>query len=292
MRTVFSLGDDEGRRNRAVLAIAGAIAVHEIILGVIAAFGLFKEPSPPPDKVVSEVVTIVRRTPPPTPVATPKITPPPFVAVTHKKLNQARPLAAALPAVRRGGAAARNQHLIVAPRPPVVVLVTPVPEHVALTATTSLQNGAAAGQANGGTGKGAGAGDGNGGAGGTGSGSGGSGARSGVDTPVSPCGGPWFDFVRRIANPDGSVYVQLNMRVELRDGKEVIDPLHWYFYYRTASDDPFTPAHEHEKVRLQFPPQGYDLEGNQKAAIVLAIQHTRPNGTTDLPDCPETPVQG
>ena len=291
MKTVFSLGDDDGRWKRLILAAAASIALHEILLGIVVLSSLFQQPAQAPDKVVAERITLVIHTPTPptppppaTPAPTPRATPTPRIAVTTKKLLQARPRAAAQPAEHQGGAAAPKHEAIVVRQAPVL----PQKEtwqHVSL-ASRSVQNGQALGEADGGSGTGGGAGSGNGGANGTDSGTGGNGTEIGMDTPLSPCGVAYFDQVRPpTENTDGSVYEQVRMRVRLRDGHEASELLRWYFYYPSASADPLEQRDE-GTMRLQFPPHGYDLEANQSPAIVLAIKHTRPNGTTDLPDCP------
>lgn len=302
MKTVFSLGDDKGRWNRLLLAVAASIAVHEIILGIIAFFALFQEPAPPPDTVVAQRITVVVHkptpaptpppTPAPTPEPTPQVTPTPRIALTTKDFNQARPLAAATPAQVEGGAAAPKHELVVAPHLHVVP-VRPAPQRVAVAANASVQNGTAAGQANGGTGTGGGPGAGNGGAAGTDSGTGGNGTLPGLDTPLSPCGIVTFNELRSTENENGSVYVRVSLNVQLRNGRVMSDTLGWYFYYPSERANLFAKAHEGERVPMQFPPSGYDLDANQNAATAIALKHTRPNGTTDLPDCPEiAPHQG
>ncbi|MBV9647878.1 MAG: hypothetical protein JO043_10480, partial [Candidatus Eremiobacteraeota bacterium] len=262
--------------------------------GIIIALALFQRPVPPPDKVVAQNITIVvrhRPTPPPTPPPatptprpTPQVTPTPRIALTTRHYNAAQPKAAATPAEHQGGAAAPH-HLIVAKRPVHLVPVTPAPQRVAVSSNSSLQNGNAAGQANGGAGTGGGPGTGNGGAGGTGSGTGGNGTSAGEDVPLTPCGAVYFDPIRSQQNSDGSEYVQVRMRVQLNNGQELSDVLHWFFYYKTKGDDPFANPHE-ERAPMQFPPKSYNVGANQEPVTAFVLKHTRPNGYTSLPDCP------
>jgi hypothetical protein len=273
---------------RLTIALAAAIALHEIVAG----FWPYTSRKESADSVVAQRVTIERRpTPAPTPVPTPKptptVVPTPRIALTTKQYVHAAPRAAALPTVVRGGAAAKQQqHLIVAPRPPVLIPVTPAPHHLA--ATTSMQNGTAKGIANGGAGTGGGAGNGNGGAGGTNSGTGGTGIEPGMDTPLSPCGIPSFVGLRNRFR-DGKFYEDVEILVPLRNGQVVDDYLHWTWVYADEDSNPWSARNHQNRddpVLMQLPPPGYNLEANQKAAAVLAIKHTRPDGTTDLPLCP------
>jgi hypothetical protein len=290
MRTVYYRAEDTGRGRRAVLAIAGSIATHEVLLGVIVLFALFTPPAPKADAVVAQRITVVIHrptpsppppTPPPRPVATPRI------ALTTKTFNQARPKAAATPAEHTGGAAAPRRP-VVAQHRRVIVPVHPQPQHVALAANPSVQNGNAAGVANGGSGTGGGAGNGTGGAGGSDSGTSGNGNSAGEDVPLTPCGAVYLDPVRTVTNSDGSQYVQVRLRVQTNDGQELRDTLGWYFYYKKARDNPFEDRRDDIRAPMQFPPPGYDLRDNQNEVTVFALKHTRPNGSTDLPDCPET----
>jgi hypothetical protein len=281
-------GADRDYVRRITIALAAAVALHEIVAG----FWPNAARQEPPDTVVAERVTIVHRpTPAPTPVPTPKptptVVPTPRIALTTHKFVHAAPRAAALPTRVRGGQAAKKQHLIVAPRPPVLIPVTPAPNRVAVT--TSVQNGAGRGVANGGTGTGGGAGNGTGGAGGTGSGTGGNGLEPGMDTPLSPCGIPLFVGLRNKFR-DGKFYEDVAIDVPLRNGQVVSDYLHWPWIYPDEDANPFSARNytkKDERVPMQLPPPGYDLEANQKPATVLAVRHTRPDGTTDLPDCPD-----
>ena len=298
MRTVFSLGNDEGRRNRAIFAIACAVALNEIFVGILSYYALWAPPKPAPEHVIAQVVTLVRRhpnvpTPPPTPTPPPppRVKPTPRIAVTTKTLVQARAAAAAPRTQRSGGAAAPLHQIIVAKRPAVVVPVTPAPVRVAVAANASMQNGKEAGIANGGTGIGGGAGAGSGGAGGTDSGTGGNGSDDGMDTPLSPCGHPTFTPTHRPIFRDGEYYVDVTIHVPLRDGEVVDDNLHWEWVYPSADADPWSDVSlqrdPNSPVYLQLPPAGFDLAGSQKPSTVLAVAHTRANGSTNLPDCPE-----
>jgi hypothetical protein len=213
------------------------------------------------------------------------MTPTPRIALTTRVYNAARPKAAATPAQHQGGAAAPRHRAIVAPPRLHLSPSIAAPQHVAVAARSSSQNGNAAGQANGGSGTGGGPGSGNGGAGGSGSGTGGNGTNPGQDVPLSPCGAVYLDEVRKVTNPDGSQYEQVQVRVQLNNGSELRDTLHWFFYYKTAADNPFNDPHQ-ERAPLQFPPKGYDVAANQESATTFVLKHTRPNGHTDLPDCP------
>jgi hypothetical protein len=296
MRTVYYRSEDKGRGRRAILGFAGSVAVHEIIAGVIILLALYVSPEPKEDKTTAQPVTIVMRhvarptpppTPPPTPVPTPHVTPTPRIALTSRVYNAARPKAAAVPLERQGGAAAPLHPTAIAAQHVHAPPVKPAPQRVAVLQRPSVQTGRAQGQANGGTGTGGGAGNGTGGQGGNDSGTGGNGTKPGEDAPLSPCGAVYFDSLRTVTNDDGSQYVQVRVRVQLNDGEELSDTLHWYFYYKSEADNPFMPEHDGERVRMQRPPPGYDLSDNQQPATALALKHTRADGRTDLPDCPK-----
>ncbi len=83
--------------------------------------------------------------------------------------------------------------------------------------------------------------------------------------------------------------MQVHISVHLRDGKTADDDLHWSFVYPSDSANPFSQANRGSDipVLLQLPPAGYDLASNQHPWTVFAVQHTRRNGTTDLPSCPD-----
>ncbi len=89
--------------------------------------------------------------------------------------------------------------------------------------------------------------------------------------------------------PDGSEIVAVHISVHLRDGKTADDDLHWAFVYPNDNANPFSQVHRGNEipVLLQLPPPGYDLASNQQPWTVFAVQHTRPNGYTDLPACPD-----
>jgi hypothetical protein len=291
MKSVFSLGNDEGRGGRMIVAIACAIALNEIVIGLLAYYSVWAPPKPQADRVIAQQIVIVRRpslrpTPPPTPK--PRPNPTPRVALTTRHLVQARPRAAAPVTVQRGGEAAHRAPVVVAKRAP-VILVTPAPVKVAIAARNAIDNGAAAGVANGGSGEGAGPGAGNGGAGGSANGTGGNGNDAGLDTPLSPCGHPTFSASGETFR-DGEYYVSVRIHVPLRNGEIVDDQLHWQWVYGSPEQDPWSEINirrdPYSPVYLQFPPRGYDLDGLQKPSTVLAIQHTRPNGSTTLPSCP------
>jgi hypothetical protein len=281
-------GTDRGYGRRIGIALAAAIALHEI------AAGMFPNSSrrEPADTVVAQQVTISQRptpspapTPSPSPKPTPTAVPTPRIAVTTRKFVHAAPRAAALPTHVHGGEAAKRQHWIVAPRPPVVIPVTPAPLHVAVT--TSVQNGKGRGVASGGSGTGGGAGNGTGGSNGTGSGTGGNGVEPGMDTPLSPCGIPEFVGLRAKLR-DGRYYEDVEIVVPLRNGQTIDDYLHWTWVYQDEISNPFSAPNVHDKtpIPMQTPPPGYNLEANQKPTTVLAVRHTRRDGTTDLPNCP------
>lgn len=287
-------GTDRGYVRRLIIALAAAVALHEILAG----FWPYSSRQESADTVVAQRVTIERRpTPKPTPTPQPVLretpppspppaTPRPRPTIVWHATQAAAPKAAGPKTERRGGEAAPLHRIIVARRPTIVVPVTPAPSRVA--AGTPVQNGRAVGIANGGAGTGAGPGTGTGGDNGAsnGNGQGGSGNGTGSGADTSPCG--YVDFVpdeRRIKTlDDGSQHVEVRISVHLRNGETVEDYLHWPFVYASESDNPF--RHKELPALLQFPPPGYNLEANQQPVTVFVVKHTGPNGRTTLPLCP------
>jgi hypothetical protein len=275
------LADGRDRRfwQRMGIAFAIALALHEVIAGLV--------PRRAPDKkeepVVSQIVTLITRTPAPTPTPVPPPTARPSVepVVTFAPVAtraQAAPRAVAPVRKTLGGLAAKRHVTVV---PPHSIHATPRAVAFATAAGSGVQNG--------GSGSGAGPGvNGNGGLAGTGSGLGGTGNGSGGG--VRPCGVVMLVPIGNMLQQyrDGSRTVGIQLEVTLSDGQTVTDVLGWKFYYRREVDDPFSKRGQDANTppTLQLPPPGYDLEGRQKPATVFAVRHTNAKGFTDLEDCP------
>lgn len=251
------------------------------------------------ERIVTQIVTISKRTPPPTPVptlpptpiSTPKPTPPPKVTPTPQPHYTLAPRivvrapavkAAARPTKKLGGAAA----------PKALVRATSLPHkepaagHVA--AVRSLADGRAAGAQTGGTGTGAGPGNGTGGSGGTGSGTGTSGSGNAGDVANAPCGDVLLEPGHLSFRRDGTVVQQVLAKVVTRDGTVSVAVFPWPFLYPGEKQNPF--AHDealngHDGVFVQPPPPGTDV-ASLAPAIQVVLKHTDPaTGTTTFPAC-------
>jgi hypothetical protein len=264
---------------RMAIAFAIALALHEIIAGLVPRRAPDNKEAP----VDTQIITLVTRTPAPTPTPPPPPTARPsaepvttFAPVATRA--QAAPRAVAPIRKTLGGRAARHHVVVV---PPHSIHATPQAVAFATANAAGLQNG--------GSGTGAGPGiNGNGGLNGTGSGLGGVGNGSGAG--VRPCGVVMLVPISGMLqfNRDGSRTVGIQLEVTLSDGQTVSDVLGWKFYYRREVDDPFSKRGQDANTppTLQLPPPGYDLEGRQKPATVFAVKHTNAQGFTDLEDCP------
>lgn len=265
-----------------LVAIAAAVAVHEVVAGLWPA-----TPQPKPDeKVVAQIVTLTKRTPaptpPPTPVPTPrptpKITPTPAPHYTLAPVVVVRApaaKAAATPARHIGGAAAVKHVVHATPRPKPARVI-------------SLVDGKAAGRQNGGTGTGAGAGIGTGGLEGTSSGTGTSGNGNGGDVSTAPCGDVFLEPSHLSYRPDGTVVQEVIAKVTTRDGNVVIGKFPWPFLYPGEKLNPFVHDEalgNHGGVPVQQPPPGTDLS-NLPPAVQFVMKFTDPaSGITTLPAC-------
>ncbi len=271
-----------------LVAIAAAIAVHEVIAGLWP-----RTPErPPDDPVVTQVVTLARSTPVPTPAPTPVPTPVPTPKPTPKMTPTPAPhytlapvvvvhapaaKAAATPTRHLGGAAA-PKHLVRKP-----ILKAKAPAVVA-----SLAEGKAAGVQNGGKGTGAGAGTGTGGLGGKGTGTGTNGNGNAGDASTAPCGAVYLEPSHLSYKPDGTVVQEVIAKVTTRDGNVTIGKFPWPFLYAGEKLNPFRPDYDlngRDGIPVQQPPPGTDLTA-EPLAVQFVMKYTDPNtGQTKLPSC-------
>jgi len=271
---------DRGYGRRLALAFALAVALHEMLAGLLPRH----EPAPPEERVVARNVTIAHRpkptpkpTPPPTPQPTPHVTPAPHYTLAPTIAVRApAPRAAAVPRRTVGGAAARRRIL----QRTVVARVAP---------PQSLAEGTHAGVQNGGTGTGAGPGSGAGGLAGSGTGTGGSGNGNGGDTDSAPCGAVYLVPEAVTSGPDGSVMQQVQAKIVLRDGTVEKGDFPYPFTYAAERLNPFIHADALAPDRgtpVQLPPRGVDVS-SAPVAVQIVLKYTDPaTGTTTLKDCP------
>ncbi len=271
-----------------LVAIASAIALHEVIAGLWP-----QTPARPAEEpVVTQVVKLTRATPAPTPAPTPvptptpkpkptpKITPTPAphytlapVVVVHAPAAKA----AATPTRHLGGAAA-PKHTV---RKSIVKATSP-------TVVASLAEGKAAGKQNGGKGTGAGAGTGTGGLGGKGTGTGTSGNGNAGDASTAPCGDVIFEPSHLSYRPDGTVVQEVIAKVTTRDGNVEIGKFPWPFLYPAKKLNPFVydaALNGRDGVPVQQPPPGTDLT-TAPMVVQFVMKYSDPNsGQTKLPSC-------
>lgn len=244
------------------------------------------------ERVVTQIVSIAQRTPPPTPrptppptpVPTPKITPTPqphYTLAPKIVVRSPAAKAAAKPTKHLGGAAAKK----------VIVRQTPQPIRLKATvAALSLGDGVGAGVAKGGAGTGAGAGIGTGGLGGTGSGSGTAGAGDGGDISTASCGDVFLEPGHLGYRPDGTVVQDVVAKFVTRDGTVAVAPFPWPFLYPGEKDNPF--SHDdalggHNGVPIQQPPPGTDI-ASLPVVVQIILRHSDARGFTTFKECSST----
>ena len=273
---------DRAYARRQTIAFAAALALTATAAALLPGTAH----APPADRTVTQIVTVARRTPPPTPAPTPvptptpRITPPPRPTVApHAVVHNPAPKAAATPHRALGGAAAAKHVAVRKPHP------------AFRAAPHSLAEGKRAGQQNGGTGTGAGPAAGDGGLGGTGSGTGGAGNGNGGATNAGPCGdvfllpGP-LDF-----RHDGTVEQHVIAKIVFGDGRVEVGPFPYPFTYAGEKLNPF--VHDDatlagHSIPIQLPPPGADATTYPKA-VQLVLQYSNPRtGLTQLPLCNTT----
>lgn len=259
-------------RRRLIIAFAIAIAVHEILAGIVP----WHTQTIP--QVVSERITIAKLTriehrPRPTPK--PKPTPKPIVhakviAPTHvtphivnpgkpSQHHKIRRIASARPLVH-------TRHY----RPPRIHV--PVGGHGAGTSTTAKAETGGVGPGGVGTGES-----------GTGTGTG------GAPAAHEPCGYVDFEPIQeaRVDQPTGRVWEYVSIVVHFPDGTVQSLPLDYAFYYPSEAQDPFIRGHNNIPATFQFPPT--NQRANEPPLVQYVIDHTTSDGYTLLKECPKNP---
>ena len=259
-------------RDRMIVAIALAIALHEILLGFVHGPPRLSdtEKEPVSTRIVMETP---RPTPKPTPRPTqpptppPRVTPPPHVTPAPVKEIAAR--AKGHPARRHGGGAHKA---------------------IAKAKTGTYANPRASGA---GTGASSGHGSGNvpgvgGGLAGTGTGTAGNG--NGAVNANTPCGIVEFRPTAAPRYSNGTAYEPVQATVSFPDGhtESARFPYPW-IYPNGEQTDPWSDTNLKNPnfvTTLHFPPPGTDMS-TFPDLIKYIIKHTDPGGYTDLPDCPK-----
>ncbi len=260
-----------------IVAFALAIALNEIVLGLLALLSP-AHPREQPDLLIVHVpVTVLpprpRRTPAPTPRPTPvPPTPPPRVTIppraTPAAVRQLAGRAAGHPARKRGGGAHKA---------------------LAKAAVGTYANPNAAGA---GTGTSAGQGSGNvpatgGGNGGNGTGQSGNG--NGGANADTPCGAVILKPNGELRIDRGTAYEPILATVTFPDGhtESAMFPYKWV-YPNAEQTDPWSDTNLKKgdfRIAVQPPPPGND-PSTFPPLIQYILKHTKSDGLTDLPDCP------
>jgi hypothetical protein len=272
-------------RDRMILALAIAVAVHEVFLSLVHGPAhasdredtarttrvVFETPRPSPTpRPTPRPTPTPRATPRPTPPPTPppRVTPPPHS--TPAPVQQVAGKAKGAPARHRGGGA---RHAIVA-------------KAAKGNHANPKAHGAGTG---GGTGRGSGAGAGNGGgAGGNGAGNGGNG--NGAVNANTPCGVVEFKPTGAPRYDNGTAHEPIQATVTFPDGhaESANFPYRWT-YPNGEQTDPWSDTNLKKgdfPITMQTPPPGTDVTA-LPPLIQYIVQHTGPTGYTDLPDCPK-----
>jgi hypothetical protein len=255
------IADDPGRFRRFAVAIPCAIALTLAFF----AFAFLRPPAPAPSERAPVTAIVIERRPP-TPPPTPRPTPPPTLPpVPHVTLaprpQRAAPRVAVRPAAAQ--AAPRLAPQVSAP----AVVAAPAP-------------GAGQGEGNA---PGPGAGAGNATSGGTG------GTGSGTVNVDQPCGDVEFvpDDAPRYRGSTAAETIRATVRFPDGHTEAAEFPYPW-IYPDAADTDPWSSrniANPDFPARAQLPPPGADTSRSPEL-IRYILNHTRPDGTTVLQDCP------
>ncbi|MGH7661295.1 MAG: hypothetical protein ACRENA_10335 [Vulcanimicrobiaceae bacterium] len=288
----MTLGNPDPKyRRRLLIALALAVAVHEIVIGAggFLRFPEAREPSSPQRVILIERrVAVVTPAPTPTPTAPPRVTPAPKRAV-------AAPRATMLARTRSGGSRGGPKLEIHTPKlvhhntPMPVVRATEQPSKKLIAQTGSGATPAPGiGSSSGiGTGQGAGAGSQQGPGGGTG------GTGSGSQNSDAPCGEPLFYGLHAQFNPkDGSFDEAVRVQLRLSNGQTVTGEFHYPWHYASERENPFSPNYggsPDDAIPAKLPPPGFDLS-KEPLAVQLTLQKTLPNGRTLFQPCPTAKV--
>jgi hypothetical protein len=250
-----------GFRRRMVIAVAAALAIHEILAGLVP----WRTSTIPPEQ--PETITIAR-----------------LVRIEHKPTP--RPIVHAhviaptnvQPTVVNPGNPSANQHIrrVASARPLVKTHYHSAPARIHVPT----------GGHGAGTSKSAKANTGGIGPGGTGTGESGVGTGTGgAPAAHEPCG--YVDFLpydTPTIDSSGRRWEHISLVVHFPDGSSQSSDLDYPFYYASSTIDPFVPANKNIPATFQFPPAGRSVS----PVVQYVIDHTRPDGTTVLKDCPSS----
>lgn len=262
----------ERSSQRLVIALAIALAIHEIMAAAVPLRQATLRDTPVETISVAKLIKVEHRaTPTPRPTPTPVPTPHPVVYTRHiAETHTPTP-------VVNPGAASENQHVRRVASAHAMVHThfhTKPVQHVVMGghgAGSSLT----AKAENGGVGPG-----------GNGSGVSGQGQGSGgAPTASEPCG--YVEFLpidqAHVDPATGRVFENVQVVVHFPGNGEQTQPLDYPFVYSDASQDPFEQSRLPDP-KFQFPPP--DLRAGEPDVVQYVMAHTRSDGTTRLQPCP------
>lgn len=249
--------DIDGRR-RLVIAFAAALAVHEILAGLVP----WRTTTIPPER--AEIITIaklmrIEHKPTPKPIVRAHV-----IAPTNVQ-----------PKIVSPGKPSENQHIrrVASARPLVRTRYHKAPARHVPVGGQGAGSSKSAKAATGGVGTG-----------GTGTGESGLGTGTGgAPAATEPCG--YVDFVPYdvpTLDAAGHRWEHISLVVHFPDRSTQSIDLDYPFYYASSTIDPFVPTNKRLPALFQFPPSGKSVP--QLVQYVMA--HTTADGYTKLKNCP------
>ncbi len=267
-----SFFDDDSRR-RLVLALAGALAFHEIAAALVPFHTATMREAPVETITIAKLIRIEHR-PTPTPRPTPRPTPTPQPVVTTKVIAETH---TPTPIVDPGAASQKSHVKRIASARPLVhtryhskpaTIHVPVGGHGSGVSRKAVANTGGIGPGGNGTGLG-----------GNGNGTG------GPPAAHEPCG--FVDFIpttqASVDRGSGRVQEHVEIHVSFPDGTDQTQILDYPFNYSSLAEDPF--EEKDVDALFQFPP--YDQRADEPSLVQYVMQHTTSDGRTVLKECPK-----
>jgi len=246
-------GDDEQNERRLTLAIACAIALNAILIGVF--LGLGARPHPAEREIVANVAVLKVIKATPTPKPKPKPTPTPHPAVIAQVVDPGK--SARVEVVKRPAASRPKTVTKYHSKP-----IWDIP--VGGQGAGAGRKGTVGSLGHGGNGTGAG-----------GEGNGSGGICGSVDFADSQEGS--YD-----PSTNTTIYDGVQMIVHYSDGTAKTLTLDYPWHYRNPAMDPF--KHPDAPMWFQFPPKS--MRAGEPPEVQYVMQHSSPEGSTDLNLCP------
>ena len=248
-----------GFRRRMVIAVAAALAIHEILAGLVHWRTSTIPPEQPETITIARIIRIERK-PTPKPIVHAHV-----IAPTNVQ-----------PTIVNPGKPSENQHIrrVASARPLVKTHYHSAPARIHVPT----------GGHGAGTSKSAKASTGGIGPGGVGTGQSGLGSGTGgAPAAHEPCG--YVDFIpydTPTLDSSGHRWEHISLVVHYPDGSSQSTDLDYPFYYASSTVDPFVPANKNIPATFQFPPAGQSVS----SLVQYVIDHTDAGGFTKLKGCP------